>query len=302
MGRAVIISDNVRRIKVIDRQLVGLVDEGNPPPQPIPCEDLDLIAIDSTVPVVMDTHVLRVLAETQTALIITDRRHIPIGISLPFFGTLDRGRVLEAQFKMSVPRKKQLWQQLVKAKIINQAANISDENVVRRLKNIARSIKSGDSNNDEAVAAKLYWQALVDFPFHRQAGDNTGLNSALNFIYAIVRSLIARTVTSAGIEPSLSIFHSNRVNPFALIDDLMEPFRPIADRHVLSSGLEAGDALTVFARKKLIGIMSVPVQLDGKVGPLAEVAERFTDDVKRFIFEESNTVAMPTAVDDGHDQ
>lgn len=302
MGRAVIISDNVRRLKVSDRQLIGLVGEGHPSPQPIPCEDLDLIIIDSTMPVVLDTHVLRVLTETQTALIVTDHRHLPAGISVPFFGTLDRGRVLEAQFKMSAPRKKQLWQQLVKAKINNQAANISDEIIVRRLKNIASSVKSGDPNNNEAVAAKIYWQALVDFPFHRQAGENTGLNSALNFIYAVVRSLIARAVTSVGIEPSLSIFHSNRVNPFALVDDLMEPFRPIADRHVLSSGLEAGDALTVSDRKKLTGIMSVSVQLDGRIGPLSEVAKRFADDVKRFIFEESITVSMPSGVDFGNDQ
>lgn len=296
MGRAVLITDNIRRIRVANNQLIGEVAAGDPPPQPIPCEDLDLIIVEGTIPVMLDTYVLRILTETKTVLVITDRKHMPVGISLPLFGTLDRGRVLDAQFNMSIPRKKQLWQQLVKSKILNQAANIANDSANLRLRNIARSVKSGDSNNDEAVAAKIYWQAIVDFPFHRRPSENIGLNAALNFTYSIVRSLIARAITSVGIESSLSVFHSNRVNPFAFVDDLMEPFRPIADHHVLVSDLDRGDELTVLDRKKLVSVMSSPVRLGERIGPLSEVAIRYADDVKRYIFNEIDSVVLPARV------
>jgi CRISPR-associated protein Cas1 len=45
---------------------------------------------------------------------------------------------------------------------------------------------------------------------------------------------VARAVVSAGLNPAIGIFHSKNNNPFCLIDDLMEPFRPVIDFMVKS--------------------------------------------------------------------
>lgn len=68
--------------------------------------------------------------------------------------------------------------------------------------------------------------ACVDGEEFRRAG---GVNALLNYGYAVVRAATARAVCGSGLHPALGLHHGSRVNPFALIDDLMEPFRPLVD-------------------------------------------------------------------------
>jgi CRISPR-associated protein Cas1 len=125
---------------------------------------------------------------------------------------------------------KRLWQAVVKAKILNQASILSfftreDE---KQLLELAKKVSSGDKENIEAQAAKKYWRKLFGEDFRRDF-NQIGINSLLNYGYAILRSATARAIFSAGLHPAIGIFHKNQENAFCLVDDLMEPFRPIVD-------------------------------------------------------------------------
>jgi CRISPR-associated protein Cas1 len=125
---------------------------------------------------------------------------------------------------------KRLWQAVVKAKILNQASILSfftreDE---KQLLELAKKVSSGDKENIEAQAAKKYWRKLFGEDFRRDF-NQIGINSLLNYGYAILRSATARAIFSTGLHPAIGIFHKNQENAFCLVDDLMEPFRPIVD-------------------------------------------------------------------------
>lgn len=136
------------------------------------------------------------------------------------------------QAALSLPARKRWWAQIVRAKIEAQA-----ELLVERcghdngLVMMSRRVRSGDPQNLEAQAARIYWRALFGPEFFRmrQAGDQ---NRLLNYGYAVLRALVARALCGAGLHPSLGLSHHNRYNPFCLADDLMEPFRPLVDRAV----------------------------------------------------------------------
>ncbi len=93
---------------------------------------------------------------------------------------------------------------------------------------LAKKVRSGDPENIEAQAARRYWPLLFGTEFRRDS-DHPGTNSLLNYGYAILRGGTARAVASAGLHPTLGLKHSNRGNPMCLVDDLMEPFRPLVD-------------------------------------------------------------------------
>ena len=152
------------------------------------------------------------------------------------------------QVAVGKPLRKQLWRQLVRAKIRAQALNLPADCPARqKLLELSSGVRSGDPANVEAHAARVYWQNwLPDEAFRRDA-DGDGVNALLNYGYAIVRAAVARALVAAGLLPALGLFHCNRSNAFCLADDLMEPLRPLVDRRVRESaparprGVEAGN-------------------------------------------------------------
>lgn len=293
MGRAVEITERISRIAVRNQQLIGTARDSNAPqPIPIPLEDLDIIVLDPISTIALDTHALRSLMATQTSLVVTDSRHLPAAILLPMNNTNDSAKVVEQQILLSKPNQKRLWQHIVKAKILNQAANLDDGPSRRRLVNLAQSVKSGDIENVEAHAARFYWAALLDKQFKRLPRTRQGTNAALDYCYAIVRATLARAIVGVGLHPGIGIHHSNRTNPFALVDDLMEPFRPLADRLVTSMNLE-NESLTASERRQLLTVLHSTLTLSERTGLLPEVAERFASNIKRYVLGDSEIPEMP---------
>ena len=139
------------------------------------------------------------------------------------------------QINMSQPLRKNLWQTIVKQKIINQAAVLNkfgyDETAGKLIK-LTTEVRSGDSTNRESIAARLYFAELFDDATRRKP---TWYNSALNYTYAIVRSVVARSISARGLVPSLGLFHHSELNSFNLADDIIEPYRPFVDDYVLST-------------------------------------------------------------------
>lgn len=274
----------------------------------IPCEDIGLVVVDQ--PSVTYSHAaLARLVESGAGVVICDRRHLPSGLLLPMAEHTEVVWRLHEQIDCPKPLRKQLWRQLVVAKIRGQAANLeADSPVRRRLAEFARNVRSGDPDNLEAQAAKSYWQAwLPDFQrlppdgtgwlepaaFRRDADGADAVNVQLNYGYAILRAAVARALVSAGLHPALGLKHSNRSNAFCLADDFLEPLRPLADDAVRDLYRSGQRELNKFAKAKLLSLLTSTVRLDGFTGPLMVALHRMAASYVRCLEGESKRLLLP---------
>ncbi|MBK9061202.1 MAG: type II CRISPR-associated endonuclease Cas1 [Flavobacteriales bacterium] len=198
----------------------------------------------------------------------------PAGLLLPLSGNVLQHHRFQSQIGASLPLTKQLWQQTVKAKIQNQAALLESLGKSgQALRQMADDVKSGDSENHEARAAKAYWGQLFLTDFRRER-EGAWPNSALNYGYAVLRAATARAIVAAGLLPTLGIHHSNKYNAFCLADDLMEPYRPFIDAEVVELQQLGIDELNKAAKAQLIGAVLADVKQDGKKGPMMVALHR----------------------------
>lgn len=238
----------------------------------IPVEDIGIVVLDHK-QITLTHGVMEALLENNCALITCDSRHLPVGLMLPLSGNTTQTERFREQIEASLPLKKQLWQQTVKAKIENQAVVLSAARgeVVKNMLVWANDVKSGDPDNYEARAAAYYWKSL--FPMiggftREREGDEP--NNLLNYGYAILRAVIARSLVASGLLPTLGIHHHNRYNAYCLADDIMEPYRPFVDRvviEIIDSGISCAE-LTKEIKAKLLGIPVLDVQINGQRSPL----------------------------------
>jgi CRISPR-associated protein Cas1 len=138
-------------------------------------------------------------------------------------------KIVQQQISVTLPAKKRLWQQVVKQKITAQANTLKLlDKTYKPLERLAEQVKAGDPDNLEAQAAQAYWQLLFGPAFRRDV-ELEGINSLLNYGYAIIRAMVARAIVGSGLHPAIGLHHHNQYNGLCLADDLMEPFRPWVD-------------------------------------------------------------------------
>ena len=249
---------NPSRLTYKDQQLCVAQDDGD---VAMPLEDVAWIVLDSNHST-LSVSLVSACMNRGVAIVFTDERHTPSGIALPFHTHHRQAAVASMQLGLSQPLKKRLWQTLVIAKIENQAACLDacgrDGTAVAA---IAKFVTSGDTENTEARAARVYWSALFD-DFIR--GDETDLrNAMLNYGYAIVRSAIARALVASGLLPCFGLFHDSAANAFNLADDLFEPFRPLVDAKVFAlseNGTRKSGELVISERRALAGLLHEDVK------------------------------------------
>ncbi len=143
-----------------------------------------------------------------------------------------------------------------------------------RLKPLYMNVKSGDADNREGIAAKIYWSELFgrDFVRHR---DGDSPNDMLNYGYSILRAAVARALMGSGLFPAFGIFHRNRYNAFPLADDIMEPYRPFVDRIVHRLHAENRRELTKEVKGELLRVLFADTRFDKTMRPL-DVGLTFT--------------------------
>ena len=187
----------------------------------IPIEDIDTLVIDN--------HGTKFTTNLIDSL--ANQSHLPSTIILPYAKHSRQAKISSDQLNMRQPVRKQLWQKNIVQKILNQAEVLKRFNLkYLELIKLSGLVKSGDTSNCEALAARIYFNQLLSDSTRRQP---TWYNSALNYGYSIVRSCIARSIVSHGLIASLGIFHHNELNNFNLVDDLIECYRPFVDFYVL---------------------------------------------------------------------
>jgi CRISP-associated protein Cas1 len=269
---------NPAYLKTANEQLVVELKDAEEP-KIIPLEDIGLLILDHQQITITQSLLAKLLANN-TAVISCDDTHHPTGMLLSLDGHSLQSQKFQAQVEATVPLKKQLWQQTVTAKIENQAAMLGfrkEEN--KLLTNLAASVKSGDSENAEAQAAAYYWKRLFpDFLEFRRERYGPPPNNLLNYGYAILRALVARSLVGSGLLPTLGIHHRNQYNAYCLADDIMEPYRPYVDYVVYQLVRNNGKFLEMSPsmKKALLEIPAMDVVLEGKKSPLMNAVQRTT--------------------------
>lgn len=239
--------------------------------------------------------VMSKLSEYDVALLVCDWRNVPVAAAAPWSEHTRIGARQRAQASVSLPRRKAAWARIVAAKILGQSkvAEALGVDSSKELAAMVSTVRSGDPDNREAVAARRYWGSLDDTGcFQRQPGAGVpGWNAALDYGYTILRGHGIRAVAGAGLAGSLGVFHRGRSNPFSLVDDLIEPFRPAIDFKVISRLAPAGD-LDARAKGLLVASCEEPFVEDGRT--VATVLLDFARDYGMYVEGQVNKLSVPT--------
>lgn len=258
--RNIKIDSNVK-MHIKNQQL--LIDNGQE--VSIPLEDINCILIENQA-VMLSTYFLQKLAVYGIALYVCDEKHLPNAVVLPMVKHSRHFKILKHQISVGKPLQKRLWQQIVIQKIRNQALclQLLGKEESAELMRMCREVQSGDRTHVEAKAAAFYFRVLYGLGFSR--GDDNIVNSALNYGYAIVRGIIARSIVCYGLEPSIGIFHHSELNNYNLADDMIEVFRPLVDLYVSRKFdvSEVDSALTPETKRDLFGIINFDMSMKGE--------------------------------------
>lgn len=230
-------------------------------------DDLESVLLHSPDGVVSN-QLLAEFASRNIPMIFCNEKHMPIGIYWGLNGHYQGSRRLNLQAELSIPKRKQIWQQIVKAKINNQATVLKAAKLdYLDLDHYAKNVKSGDSDNREGLAAQTYWPRLLGTNFRRDP-ERDDLNAFLNYGYAILRASVTRAIVAVGLHPAFSLFHHNAEDPTPLANDLMEPWRPVVDIAVYKLYLTEKKELTPNVKKSLTKVLEWDLCLNNERSPL----------------------------------
>ncbi len=258
-----------------------------------PIEDIGFAVFDHP-QITFTQSVVQILAENNTAIVFCDKKHHPSSLLYHLDSNTVQSEIFRHQINASEPLKKNLWKQTIEAKIKNQAALIKkigrDESQIHLHSQL---VKSGDTDNREAQAARLYWKRLFSEGFKR---ERYGMppNPSLNYGYAILRAAVARALSASGLLPTLGIHHHNKYNAYCLADDIMEPYRPFVDECVLEIKKNNPDYHIIDKNQKatLLNILNKDVYFENINRPLmvglsittASLARCFNGKTKKLLF------------------
>jgi CRISPR-associated protein Cas1 len=263
----------------------------------IPCEDIGFVVVDHLQTTYSHAALARLL-DFGAVVIICGRNHLPSGLLLPLAMHDQVVWRLQEQIALSKPLRKQLWRQIVVAKVRAQANNLDDQSPARRrLLALAREVKSGDLSNIEAQAAKIYWAAWLGeddgLVFHRNPDAEDGLNALLNYGYAVARAAVARALVSAGLHPALGLNHHHRGNAFCLADDLVEPLRPMVECIVRRLASEGQTELNPTTKRGLLELLTATVRVGDQTGPLMVALPHIAASLVRCLQGEDDRLMLP---------
>lgn len=279
-----------------NNQLVVNFPEEDKKEATIPIEDLGYVVLEDP-QITITNGLIRKLVQNKTAIITCDSQHLPCALLQPLVGHTEQTERMRHQLNVSLPLKKNLWQQTVEVKIDNQANHLlKREKNALKLKRWAKEVKSGDTGNHEAIAAAYYFQSLfneVEGFSRNQKG--VAPNNLLNYGYAILRAITARALVSSGMLPSVGIFHRNKYNAFCLADDIMEPYRPYVDAMVYEIVATEYDyaELNQGIKAQLLTIPAMDTYIDGKWSPLMVAMSRTTNSLYECFEGSSRKILYP---------
>lgn len=274
-----------------DNQLVINTREMPTEKRSVPIEDIGYVILEHQ-QISITLPLLNALSDNNVAVIICGENRMPNAMLMNLDSNTTQGESFRAQIEASEPLKKGLWKQTIEMKIRNQAALLNklgkDGDI---LKPYYSNVKSGDADNREGIAAKIYWHELFgeDFIRHR---EGVAPNNLLNYGYTLLRAAVARALMGSGLLPALGIFHRNRYNAFPLADDIMEPYRPYVDEivyHMCTNGFTEldrnakGQLLHILFTDTVFGKVARPLEV-GLTMTTASLAKCYMRTSKKIVY------------------
>jgi CRISPR-associated protein Cas1 len=264
----------------------------------VPLDDITALIL-SAHQITLSKTLIMELAERRAPIITCGKNFHPVAMSLPYGSHHDMTGILWGQIECSKPLSKRLWQSVVREKITNQKLVLESfqptSPALPDLGILARRVRSGDPENIEAQAARRYWTALFGADFRRDF--ETGReNVLLNYGYSVLRAATARAVCAAGLTPALGVHHHNRKNPFALVDDLMEPYRPLVDnsvRLIMDRSDLHEDELSPETKRILARVLDEDVVLEKGTSTVMNSLHRLAQTFVKSLHEKDNRLEFP---------
>lgn len=262
-------------------------DQTTRPIEDIGCVVLENQMISITLPLINE------LVKNNVAVILCDNKQIPTAMLQSLDANATQAESIKYQLAASEPTKKQAWKQIIEAKIKNQSNVLSSIGINSDiLKGFFANVKSGDSDNREGIAARVYWKKLFGEGFKRER-EGLPPNSLLNYGYSILRAATARALLGSGLLPNLGIFHKSRYNAFPLADDIMEPYRPYVDEivfHLYSKGVTE---LTKDSKYEILRLLNCDVNIGKVKRPLQIALTITTASLVKYYNKEINKLSLP---------
>lgn len=273
-----------------------VVRQGNSDIGRVPISDLNAVVVHA-MRCTVTTELTAALAAEGIPLVLCDRQHMPASITWPLTGHFEQADRVEEQAFATARLRNRLWAQLVKAKVREQGMTLApfDGIGANALHNLAQQVRSGDPGNIEARAAALYWPRLFGGDFRRDQ-TRPDLNAALNYGYTILRSAMARSLAATGLTPALGLFHRNRRNPFRLVDDMVEPFRPLVDRLVKANQTQWSQGLSPEARRSLAELLVQPLATAEGERPVYRAMAQLCHSLVEVIQQRRRLLDLPDAI------
>ncbi len=222
--------------------------------------EISILMVESTA-VSMTAYLLCELVKKKIKVIFCDEKRNPSSEIVPFYGCHDTSMKMRKQIEWSKDDKTAVWTEIVAEKIRKQAELLKEYKrpEYSMLNEYVAELQFGDSTNREGHAAKVYFNALFGMDFTRAAENST--NAALNYGYGTILSAFNREIVANGYSTQLGLFHDNMFNQFNLGSDLMEPFRPLIDRKVMSLQPEKFEHEE---KMKVLDVLNEEVSIGGK--------------------------------------
>lgn len=259
-------------------------------------EDIGIVVLDNN-QITITHNLIKALQQNKTAILSCDDSHMPHSLMLPMEGHTEQSERYRFQIDASIPLKKNLWQQTIIAKINNQkrVLQILDK-PYKRLEVLIKRVQSGDPDNIEGQAAAYYWGKYIDGFKRDRMGDPP--NNLLNYGYAVLRAMIARSLVSSGLLTTLGIHHRNKYNAYCLADDIMEPYRPFIDLIVygIYSDNEVGTFLSKSARMTLLGVANIDAKFGKRTSPLMVGMIQTTASLAMCFMQEKRKIKYPVII------
>lgn len=168
------------------------------------------------------------LLEHNVVILHCNEKYQPVGFSVPL-DRIVRQKVFHNQIAQNEEFEIKLWKEILKCKVLNQAKNL--DLMGNETHNLYKLINRPLVN--EANIARYYWQNYFKYfenSLTREHKDaKTFENGCLNYGYAIINSLMHRSVVIHGMIAGLGIHHIGKYKSTPFVYDLMEPFRAFVD-------------------------------------------------------------------------
>ncbi|MDP1657117.1 MAG: type II CRISPR-associated endonuclease Cas1 [Hylemonella sp.] len=293
IGRIVEVADDRRHLFMNRGFMVVQDTEGER-------KELGQVPLDDIAAVIANAHglsytnnLLVALSERGAPFVLCAANHNAVGMLLPIDGNFEQAKRIEAQIAASLPTHKRLWAAVVRSKLEQQAAALEATGApTAPLAALASKVKSGDPENLEAQGAQRYWRLLFGDAFRRDQ-DGGGVNGLLNYGYTVLRACTARSVIAAGLHPSIGLHHSNDNNAMRLVDDVMEPFRPVIDLKVWHLRRNGEDQVTPDTKRALVRTLYDDMQTEGGATPVMVCTQKLATSLAQVYLGERDKLDLP---------